>query len=139
MYAVVADIERYPEFLPWCAALTVRTRAKDGAADILTAEMVVAYHGISERYVSRVRADPMERRIEATHIEGPFKTLDTRWRFVPLAKGCEIHFFIDFAFKSMLLSTVAGMAFGLVASRMAQAFIVRADALYGSERAQQQV
>jgi coenzyme Q-binding protein COQ10 len=139
MYAVVADVERYPEFLPWCSRLTVQSRAKDGETDVVTAEMTVAYHGLSERYTSLVRADPKERSIEAVHIEGPFKLLDSRWRFVPLAQGCEIHFFIDFAFKSMVLSALAGVAFGMVASRMAEAFITRAHALYGSQKAKEQV
>jgi coenzyme Q-binding protein COQ10 len=139
MFAVVADIERYPEFLPWCAALCVKSRAREGDADIAIAEMTIAYHGISERYTSRVEADAKEGTVKATHVEGPFKTLDTRWRFVPRDTGCEIHFCIEFAFKSMLLSAVAGLAFGLVVSRMTEAFIARAGALYGSQKAQQVV
>jgi coenzyme Q-binding protein COQ10 len=139
MFAVVADVERYPEFLPWCARLAVMTREKDGGADIVIAEMTVAYHGLSESYVSRVRADPRERVIEAVHIEGPFKKLDTCWRFVPAGEGCEVQFSIVFAFKSMLLSAMAGLAFGLVASRMAEAFVARAKVLYGSEKTKQQV
>jgi coenzyme Q-binding protein COQ10 len=80
-----------------------------------------------------VRSDAVARTIEAVHVEGPFKRLDTRWRFVPLENGCEVHFSIDFAFKSVILSTVAGVAFGMVAARMAQAFITRTEALYGSK------
>lgn len=139
MFAVIADIEHYPEFLPWCTKLLVRSREKRGDADILTAEMTVAYHGISERYTSRVVCDPAARSIVSTHVEGPFKKLDSRWTFTPLASGCEVVFFIDFAFKSLLLSTLANVAFGLVASRMAEAFIKRADALFGPQMVQKQV
>ena len=103
---------------------------------VLTAEMAIAYHGLSERYVSRVRLDSGAGVIEAVHVKGPFKRLDTRWQFVPLAQGSEVRFVIDFAFRSALLSAVAGVAFGLVAARMAAAFIQRADALYGSKLAQ---
>lgn len=139
MFAVVADIERYPEFLPWCSGLTIKSIAQEGDTQIAVAEMRVAYHGLSERYTSRVVTDAQKRTIDATHVEGPFKRLNTRWRFVPRGEGCEIHFFIDFAFKSALLSAVAGLAFGLVVSRMTEAFIMRAAALYGSEKAKQMV
>ena len=133
MYAVVADMEHYPEFLPWCASLRVLNREREGAIEIVSAEMVVAYQGLRERYVSRVQLDPSARMIEARHVEGPFKRLDTRWRFVPLDKGSEIHVLIDFAFKNVLLSAVANVAFGFVAARMAEAFITRAQSLYGTK------
>ena len=133
MYAVVAGIERYPEFLPWCSNLAVRAREADGAITFVTAEMTISYHALHQRYVSRVKLDPAARAIEARHVEGPFQKLDTRWRFVPLEGGCEVHFFIDFAFKNPLLSAIASFAFGHVANRMAEAFVQRAHALYGSE------
>jgi coenzyme Q-binding protein COQ10 len=132
MYAVVAAIDRYPEFLPWCSKLVVREREKDGDIEYVTAEMFVSYLALQERYVSRVRLDYPALIIEARHVEGPFRRLDNRWRFVPLARGSEVHFLIDFAFSNPVLSAVAGAAFGLVAARMQQAFITRADALYGA-------
>lgn len=139
MFAVVADVEHYPEFLPWCASLTVLDREGEDPPSILTAKMVVAYRGLSESYVSRVRLDATACTIEAAHVEGPFKRLDTRWRFVPLEHGSEVHFAIDFAFKSVVLSAVASVAFGMVAARMAEAFIKRADAIYGSKKEQKLV
>jgi coenzyme Q-binding protein COQ10 len=132
MYSVVADMERYPEFLPWCAALKVLKRERQDGAETALAEMTVDYHGLKERYVSQVRLDPAAGMIEARHVEGPFKRLDTRWRFVALPQGCEVHFLTDFAFRSVLLSAVASLAFGFVSARMAEAFIRRADALYRS-------
>ena len=131
MYAVVADIERYPEFLPWCRKLVVKERKKQDGIEFVTAEMFISYSPLRERYISRVRLDPERYTIEARHVEGPFQRLDTRWRFVPLARGSEVHFLIDFAFKSAILSAVANVAFGFVASRMAEAFVHRAEKLYG--------
>jgi coenzyme Q-binding protein COQ10 len=133
MYAVVADIERYPEFLPWCSKLRVRERRNEGTIEFVTAEMAISYHALQERYVSCVRLDPASRTIDAEHVEGPFRELNTNWRFVPAEKGCEVHFRIAFAFKNPILSAVANVGFGYVASRMAEAFVQRAHAIYGSE------
>ena len=134
MYAVVADVERYPEFLPWCSKLIVQKREHQNRIEFITAEMFIAYPPLRERYISRVRLDPEKRTIEARHVEGPFQRLDTRWRFVPLATGSEVHFLIDFAFRSFVLTTVAGGVFGIAASRMAEAFVQRAETLYGAQR-----
>ncbi|MEA2823806.1 MAG: coenzyme Q-binding protein [Alphaproteobacteria bacterium] len=134
MYAVVADIERYPEFLPWCAQVTVRKREAERHVELITAAMRIAFHAFHERYVSLVRLDRRALTIDARHVEGPFQRLDTRWRFVPLGAKSEVHFLIDFAFKSMLLSAVAGVAFGFVAAKMAEAFVQRAHVLYGASR-----
>jgi len=131
MYGIVGDVERYPEFLPWCESLEVLERESEGKVQYVTAEMTIGYGGLHESYVSRVQLDRAALMIEARHGKGPFKRLDTRWRFVPLDKGSEIHFLIDFAFKSALLSGVANVAFGYVASRMAESFIARAKQLYG--------
>lgn len=131
MYAVVADVEHYPEFLPWCVALRVRSRERDGNANVLIADMTVSYHGVREHYVSRVRLDPIARTIEAMHIEGPFERLTNRWRFEPMARGSRIHFFIEFAFRNWFLSALAGLAFERTVMRMADAFVERARSLYG--------
>ena len=131
MFAVVADVERYPQFLPWCAGLRVRSREKIDHIDVLIADMIVSYHGLRERYTSRVTLDPVARTISAVHIQGPFDHLDNRWRFEPAEKGCRVYFAIDFAFKSRVLSALAGVAFDLAARKMADAFATRASKLYG--------
>jgi len=131
MFAVVADVERYPEFLPWCLSVRVLSRGREGGAEVMTAEMLVGYHGVRERYVSRVTLDKNARTIEAVHIQGPFERLTNRWRFEPRAKGSRIDFFIDFAFKNWLLSALAGIAFERTVMRMADAFVERAKKLYG--------
>jgi len=131
MFAVVGDVERYPEFLPWCIGLTVKSRAKEGDVEVLIAEMTVAYHGVREHYTSRVRLDRQARSITAEHIKGPFDHLDNVWRFEPAARGCRIHFTIDFAFKNWMLSALAGFAFETAAKHMTDAFVRRAKKLYG--------
>jgi coenzyme Q-binding protein COQ10 len=133
MFDVVADVQSYPEFLPWCSKLVVRKREKQGASEFVTAEMFISYHALQQRYVSCVRLDRASHTIEARHVEGPFRRLDTNWRFVPLEKGSEVHFKIDFAFSNPLLSAVANVAFGYVSSRMTEAFVARATALYRSD------
>ncbi len=125
MYAVVSDVEKYPQFLPWVVALRVLSRRDNG----LTAEMAVGYGGLRERYTSDVRLDPAARAIDVVQIKGPFKTLENHWRFTPKGEGCEVEFSILFEFKSRLLHGVAGHAFEKVMLKMADAFETRAAAL----------
>ena len=130
MYAVVSDVEKYPQFLPWVVALRVLSRRADG----LTAEMAVGYGALRERYTSEVRLDPKARTIDVIEIEGPFKTLENHWRFTPRkdekgGEGCEVAFSIAFEFSNPLLHGVAGRAFEKVMLKMADAFEARAAAL----------
>ena len=129
MYAVVSDVEKYPEFLPWVVALRVLSRRENG----LSAEMAVGYGALRERYTSDVTLDPVQRRIDVLQIKGPFKTLENHWRFTPQEGGCEIEFAIAFEFKSRLLHGVAGHAFEKVMLKMADAFEARAAALSRSQ------
>jgi coenzyme Q-binding protein COQ10 len=122
MYAVVADVEKYPQFLPWVVALRVLSRREGG----LTAEMAVGYGTLRERYTSEVTLDPASRRIDVVQTKGPFKTLENHWRFTPSGEGCEITFSILFEFKSRLLHSVAGAKFEKVMLKMADAFEARA-------------
>jgi coenzyme Q-binding protein COQ10 len=125
MYRVVADVEKYPEFLPWVVALRVLARREDG----LTAEMAVGYGGLRERYTSDVKLDPAAGTIDVVQSKGPFKTLENHWRFTSQGEGCEVEFSILFEFKSRLLHGVAGHAFEKVMLKMADAFEARAAAL----------
>ena len=127
MYAVVSDVEKYPQFLPWVLALRVLSRRENG----LTAEMAVGYGALRERYTSDVKLDPAIRRIDVTQIKGPFRTLENHWQFTPQGEGCEIAFSILFEFKSRLLHSVAGAKFEKVMLKMADAFEARAAALSG--------
>ena len=125
MYAVVSDVERYPQFLPWVLALRILSRRDNG----LTAEMAVGYGALRERYTSDVRLDPDARTIDVVEIKGPFKTLENHWRFTPKAEGCEIDFSVRFEFANRLLHSVAGHAFEKVLLKMTDAFEARAAAL----------
>ena len=131
MYAVVADVEKYPEFLPWVMALRVLSRREGG----LTAEMAVGYGALRERYTSDVALDPIQRRIDVIQAKGPFKQLENHWHFTPIfnekmgGEGCEITFSILFEFKSRLLHSVAGAKFEKVMLKMADAFEARAKTI----------
>jgi coenzyme Q-binding protein COQ10 len=132
MFAVVAEVERYPEFLPWVTGLKVLSREKKAGKEIVAAEMTVGFAALRERYTSRIVLDPGARTIDVTQSEGVFRHLDTRWRFTPDGadkKACRIDFFIDYAFKSRLLNLVAGTAFHQVAGQMVRAYEARARAL----------
>ena len=129
MYAIVADVERYPEFVPWCAGLRVLTRERAGAGEILTAETLVGYKSLRERYTSRVLLDPVAHTIDVTQTQGPFRQLENHWRFTPEREGCTVDFSIVFDFKSRMLGMVAGAVLGPVLTRMTDAFEARARAL----------
>lgn len=130
MYAVVSDVEKYPQFLPWVVALRVLSRAENH----LTAEMAVGYGALRERYTSDIRLDPQTRRVDVAQIAGPFKTLENHWRFIPQGEGCEIEFSIQFEFKSRLLHGVAGAKFEKVMLKMTDAFEARAKAIQTASR-----
>ncbi len=133
MFDLVADVETYPDFIPWCVALRVVQRDIDDGAGTLHADMVVAYKVFRERFRSKVTIDPESHAIDAHYTEGPFDALHTRWRFADLpAGGCEIDFFIEFQFKSLLLQSTARMVFERAFLRMTDAFVGRAHALYTS-------
>jgi coenzyme Q-binding protein COQ10 len=136
MFAVVADVERYPEFLPWVISLRVLSRAMDAGKDIVIAEMQVGFSALRERYTSRVVMDPAARRIDVRQVHGVFRELENCWRFTPDGKGCRIDFHVAFEFRSRLLSVIAGSAMSLAVSTMTHAFEERARKL-GLKEAQQ--
>ena len=129
MYAIVADVERYPEFVPWCTGLRVSKRETVGKVEILTAETLIGYKSLRERYTSRVLLDPVAHTIDVTQTEGPFRQLQNNWRFTPEGEGCNVDFSIVFEFKSRMLGMVAGAVLGPVMTRMTDAFESRACAL----------
>jgi len=131
MYAVVSDVEKYPQFLPWVVGLRVLSRNQNG----LTAEMAVGYGALRERYTSEVILDPKIHRIDVKQTKGPFKTLENHWQFTPRDGGCEITFSILFEFKSRLLHSVAGAKFEKVMLKMADAFEERAKTIKEKEEA----
>jgi coenzyme Q-binding protein COQ10 len=131
MYALVADVERYPEFLPLCEALTVRARGAYGDGEQLIADMHVGYQMVRERIGSRVTLDPFTPAVTAENVDGPFTHMINRWRFTPVGNGCEIEFYITYTFKSMMLQVMVGGLFEQAYRAFADAFEQRARAIYG--------
>ncbi len=127
LYDLVADIERYPEFLPWCVAARIRRR--DG--NVLLADLVIGFKMIRERYTSRVTLN--EGRIDVVYAEGPFKHLNNHWVFAPADDGgTMIDFFVDFEFRSKVLQALIGALFNEAVGLMVGAFEKRARQLYGT-------
>jgi coenzyme Q-binding protein COQ10 len=126
LFALVADVERYPEFLPWCVAARVRERKPD----LIVADLVIGFSMFRERFTSRVRLDPPHR-IDVAYSEGPFRYLNNHWIFEKVPGGCRIDFFVDFEFKSKILQRVIEVLFGEAVRRMVSAFENRARQLYG--------
>jgi coenzyme Q-binding protein COQ10 len=129
MFQVVADVEKYSEFLPWVVALRVLSREPQDNGEILIAEMAVGYGALRERYTSRVTLDHAARTVDVVEIKGPFKRLENHWRFMPKGEGCEVCFSIAFEFANRLLSAAADKAFEKVMLKMTDAFEARAKAL----------
>jgi coenzyme Q-binding protein COQ10 len=135
MFDIVADVERYPEFVPWCDALRILKREREGDDEILIAETTVGFKGMQERYTSRARLDRKNLRIDVVQTEGVFKHMETHWRFTPMGDRSRLEFSISFEFNSRLLTLVAGKAFGIVVERMTHAFEKRARKLLKSRKA----
>ncbi len=126
MFDLVADVKRYPEFLPWVSAMRVR---KDGESETL-ADMIVGFKGLRETFTSRVEKE-RPGRITVDYVDGPLKHLHNDWRFRPEEGGCAVDFSVDFAFKNRVFEMLAGQVFGQALRRMIGAFETRAAALYG--------
>lgn len=126
LFALVADVERYPEFLPWC----VGARIREKKPDLVVADLIIGFRMFRERFTSRVTLTSPTR-IDVAYTEGPFKYLNNHWNFVPVTGGCRIDFFVDFEFKSRLLQRVIELLFHEAVRRMVGAFEGRAQQLYG--------
>ncbi|WP_027170012.1 type II toxin-antitoxin system RatA family toxin [Mesorhizobium sp. WSM3224] len=135
MFALVADIEAYPQFLPLCESLTVRSRKERDGRTILVADMSIGYKAIRETFTTQVLLNPAERAIDVKYIDGPFKYLSNIWRFDPASSGCEVHFFIDYEFKSRILGAVMGTMFDRAFRMFSEAFEKRANVIYGPKPA----
>ena len=127
MFDLVADVRRYPEFLPWVSAMRVR---QDGETETV-ADMIVGFKGLRETFTSRVEKSRPER-ISVEYVDGPLKYLRNDWRFRPEQGGCAVDFSVDFAFKNRVFEMLAGQVFGTALRRMIGAFETRAAVLYGA-------
>ena len=127
LYDLVADVEKYPEFLPWC----IGARVRDRQPDVLIADLVIGFKGFRDGFTSRVTLNRPEMRIDVAYLDGPFRYLNNHWVFRELADGgCEIDFFVDFEFRSRLLQRIIGVLFNEAVRRMVDAFESRAATIY---------
>jgi coenzyme Q-binding protein COQ10 len=125
LFDLVADVERYPEFLPWCVGARIRERR----ADLVVADLLIGFRMFRERFTSKVTlARPQ--RIDVAYSDGPFRYLDNHWIFEPVEGGCRIDFFVDFEFRSAILQKLIGVLFNEAVRRMVAAFETRARQLY---------
>lgn len=133
MFDLIADVESYPQFLPMCDSLIVRSRKERDGKTLLVADMTVGYKMIRETFTTQVFLKPDEKIIEVKYIDGPFRYLDNRWTFVPAPDGMhsDVVFFIDYEFKSRTLGLLMGSMFDLAFRKFTDAFEKRADAIYG--------
>jgi coenzyme Q-binding protein COQ10 len=137
MFDLVADIEKYPQFVPLCRSLRVRKRETRGEEEVLTASMSVAYRVLQETFTSRVTLDRPGFKIRVEYLDGPFSHLDNRWTFRALGEhACEVEFFIAYEFRSRTLGLLMGAMFDTAFRKFADAFERRADAVYGVVAAQ---
>ena len=135
MFDLVADVERYPEFVPLCHALKVKSRTPKGeGVAVVVADMTVAYKVVRETFTSRVTLDRPQLQILVEYLDGPFKRMHNRWRFLPQGNACTVEFFIDYEFKSRMLAMLMGAMFETAFRRFAAAFEKRADEIYGRGR-----
>ncbi len=137
MFDLVADVERYPEFVPLCGALKVRQRTqKSDGTEVIVADMTVSFKLIRERFTSKVTLDRPNLKILVEYLQGPFSRLQNRWTFEPKnGDVCNVGFFIAYEFKSRMLAVLMGSMFDAAFQRFAAAFEKRADAIYGKPRA----
>ena len=133
MFDLVADVERYPEFVPLCQALKVRHRKQNGdGTETIVADMTVSFKLVKETFTSEVTLDRSARKINVRYLRGPFASLENRWTFEPRdEEACDVGFFIAYEFKSRMLAMLMGTMFDAAFARFSTAFEKRADVVYG--------
>ncbi len=127
MFQLVADVGKYPQFLPWCVGAKVRTQT----ATELVADLTIGFGPFRESFTSRVELDRPHKAI-VKYEHGPFRYLNNQWTFEPDPAGCRVKFFVDFEFRSRLLQSAIGVVFNEAVRRMVNAFLKRARDVYGA-------
>jgi coenzyme Q-binding protein COQ10 len=126
LFDLVADVGRYPQFLPWCVAARVRSRSESE----LRADLTIGFGPFRESFASRVALD-RPGQIKVRYENGPFRYLNNSWKFTPAAQGCRVDFYVDFEFRSRILQAAIGVVFHEAVRRMVNAFLRRAAEVYG--------
>ena len=132
MYALVADVERYSDFLPWCSAARIRQRVQKGESEIFDVDLVISFKVFREKFGSRVTLWENMHKIDTEYLDGPFKYMQSNWSFSDTDEGCDVEFFVDFEFKNAILQRIIGVVFNEAMQRIVRAFETRAAELYGS-------
>ncbi len=134
MFNLVADVEKYPEFVPLCQALHVRGRRKiDNHREMMVADMTVSYKVFKETFASRVTLDREASKITVEYLDGPFRHLENVWSFdLASDKECDVSFYINYEFRSRTLGTMMGVMFDHAFRKFSSAFEERADKIYGT-------
>lgn len=135
MFALVCDVEQYPQFVPLCQSLTVKSRKERDGKTLMMADMTMAYKMLSETFTTQVLMKPEPLEIDVKYIDGPFKHLNNTWRFEALDESrCRVNFMIDYELKSKMLAMAAGTVFELAFGRFVDAFEKRADLVYAKQK-----
>ena len=134
MFDLVADVERYPEFVPLCSSLKVRQRSrKPDGTEVIVCDMTVSFKLVREAFTTQVTLDRTNLKILVEYLHGPFSNLENRWTFEPKSEDrCEVGFYLDYEFKSRMLGMLMGTMFDTAFRRFAAAFEKRADLIYGT-------
>jgi coenzyme Q-binding protein COQ10 len=137
MFDLVADVERYPEFVPLCQSLKIRQRTpKPDGTEVVVADMTVSFKLVRETFTSQITLDRPNLKILVEYLKGPFSSLENRWTFEPRGEGvCDVGFFIAYEFRSRMLAVLMGAMFDTAFSRFSAAFEKRADQVYGKPAA----
>jgi coenzyme Q-binding protein COQ10 len=133
MFDLVADVERYPEFVPLCQSLKIRQRTQNpDGTEVVVADMTVSFKLVKESFTSKVTLDRSNLKILVEYLRGPFSNLENRWTFEPKSQSeCDVGFFLAYEFKSRVLAMLMGSMFDAAFARFSEAFERRADAIYG--------
>ena len=137
MFDLVADVERYPEFVPLCQSLKIRQRTpKPDGTEVVVADMTVSFRLVRETFASQITLDRPNLKILVEYLKGPFSSLENRWTFEPKGDdACDVGFFIAYEFRSRMLAMLMGTMFDAAFQRFAAAFEKRADQIYGKRAA----
>ena len=137
MFDLVADVERYPEFVPLCQALKIRQRTpRPDGTEIVVCDMTVSFKLVKETFTSKVTLDRPNLKILVEYLRGPFSNLENRWTFEAKSEtDCDVGFFLSYEFKSRMLAMLMGSMFDAAFARFSAAFEKRADAIYGRPKA----
>ncbi len=133
MFDLVADVEQYPQFLPLCEDLALKSRKEEADRTVLIATMTAGYKAIRENFTTRVALFPGEKKVLVEYLDGPFRHLENRWLFRSAQGGCDVDFYIEYEFKSRMLGVLVGGLFDTAFRRFAEAFENRARQVYGRQ------